>query len=204
MQQKLLKPKTQHMKKGLLLFLITASLTVFNKHLVAQQAGKVTVPGYYIRFVKPDTIRGEVQLATGNEQNANYVQFGFRRLGQTTFSPQNSINANAYGYQGRHFRKITVEAEDFFAELLVTGRLNLYEYQTKNANKLETYYVIQDNRSPDLKLRELKKISTVYYKKDLEPYMKDQRQIWLDFDKFKLDRQVLIDRIKEFNRYYNS
>ena len=67
-------------------------------------------------------------------------------------------------------------------------------------------YFIQDSQADekDKDLRELKAISTKFYKKDLKPYMKEQPITWTDLDKFTFNKEAVVNAIKEFNKYYEG
>ena len=69
---------------------------------------------------------------------------------------------------------------------------------------IESSYFIQDNNAEgdDLKLRELKKLNNKFYKKGLEPYMKEQKSIWNNLDKFSFNKQTVVQAINEFNKLY--
>ena len=65
-------------------------------------------------------------------------------------------------------------------------------------------YFAQDTRAEgaDIGLKEINKISTKFYKKDLKNYMKDQPMIWTDLDKFTFNKQNVTNAVNEFNKYY--
>jgi hypothetical protein len=91
---------------------------------------------------------------------------------------------------------------------LAEGRLNFFEYRFNgkvdgNAG-VEAQYYAQDTRAEgaDAGLKDINKISTKFYKKDLKPYMKDQLMIWTDLDKFTFNKQSVINAINEFNKFY--
>jgi Skp family chaperone for outer membrane proteins len=53
-------------------------------------------------------------------------------------------------------------------------------------------------------LRDLKQISTKFYKRDIKPYMKSQLVTWTDLDKFTFEKNAVANAIKEFNKYYEN
>jgi hypothetical protein len=88
--------------------------------------------------------------------------------------------------------------------------LKFYEYKfhdTKDGEPIiASAYYIQDTRAEekDAELKELKPISTKFYKKELKPYMKDQPITWNDLDKFTFNKATVVNAIKDFNKYYEQ
>ena len=103
---------------------------------------------------------------------------------------------------------IMEQGSEIYVEVLVRGRLNFYEYRYNGKIDgypgIEAAYYVQDNRAEgeDVGLKELKKISNKFYKKDLKPYMKDQKMIWDELDKFTFNKSTVINALNEFNKYY--
>ena len=194
------------MKKILSLMLMVAGLTVAAQPKKAPKMAPVLTPGYYVSS-KGDTVRGEIQTNPDDETDM-YHKFGFKPAKGGKVMPVDSKKAKAYGYDDHHFVVITYEGEEMYVERLAKGRLNFFEYRFNgkidgNA-AIESSYFIQDNRAEgeDAGLRDLKKIPNRFYKKDLQPYMKDQKMIWTDLDKYNFNRQAVINAILEFNKFY--
>jgi len=166
----------------------------------------ILAKGYYVNQ-RNDTVNGKVQVNPPNQTDF-YYQFSFKKQNMTKPKPFNTRAAVAYGFGNRIFEKIAFEDKMVFAEHIVTGRLDLFEYSLKAKKDGEpstiSYYFIRDNRAEgaDSGLRELKEISGKFYRKKLKPYMKDQPTIWQQLDKFNFDRQNLINTIREFNKLY--
>ena len=122
--------------------------------------------------------------------------------------PVSSKKARAYGFGNRHFVAHNEAGTDIYLERLVEGRINLFKRRFNGKVDgypgVETEYYIQDTRAEagDADLREIKKISTKFYKRDLKNYLKDQPMIWSDLDKFNFDENKLIAALNEFNNYY--
>lgn len=182
---------------------------------LAQPKGKeakmapVTVPGYYVSM-KGDTVRGEIQTNSGDETNL-YLSINFKAKGAAKVTPITTKKAKAYGFEGRHFVLVPYDAEtEVYLERIVSGRLNFFERKTHQSKEgedvISSSYYIQDTRAEekDADLKEIKPISTNFYKKDLKPYMKDQPTTWSDLDKFSFNRQNVMNAIKEFNKYYEQ
>src|SRR3954466_3926248 len=174
--------------------LTLASLSAVCQPKKAPKMAPMTSPGYYVNS-KGDTVRGEVQ--TNPEDPVDiYKSFNFKPSKGGKLMPINSKKAKAFGYDDRHYILFN-DGEDIYIERLATGRLNFFEY--KYNGKIDGYpaveanYYIQDTRAegPDLPLKEIKKISTKFYKRDLKPYLKDQPMIWNDLDKFTFDRNAV-------------
>ena len=110
--------------------------------------------------------------------------------------------------KNKQFEKINNNGDDVYAEVLSKGRLNFYEIRFMGKidgdEAIESSYFIQDNNAEgdDLKLRELKKLNNKFYKKGLEPYMKEQKSIWNNLDKFSFNKQTVVQAINEFNKLY--
>jgi cytochrome c556 len=69
---------------------------------------------------------------------------------------------------------------------------------------IESVYFIQDTRAEakDADLKQFKQFKTMFYKKEVKNYFKDQPQIWSDFDKFVFDKNKFAESVKEFNKFY--
>jgi hypothetical protein len=194
------------MKKLLSFILICTALLAYSQPKKAPKMAPVTSPGYYVGG-KNDTVRGEVQTNPEDETEI-YRVFNFRPAKGGKLMPVSSKKAKAYGFDDRHFIQINSEGQDIYVERLAEGRLNFFEYRFNGKidgyPAIESAYFIQDTRAEgeDVNLKEIKKISNKFYKKDLKPYMKDQMMIWTDMDKFTFDKTAVTNAIKEFNKFY--
>lgn len=195
------------MKKLLSFILLTAALTSAAQPKKAPKMAPILAPGYYVVGNKNDTVRGEVQTNPDDETDF-YTKFSFRPAKGGKVVPIDAKKAKAYGFDDRHFLLIPYGSENVYAERLSSGRLNFFEYRFNgkiDGNPgVESVYFAQDTRAEgdDIKLKEIQKISTKFYKKDLKPFMKDQPMIWSDFDKFTFTKQTVVNSINEFNKYY--
>ena len=198
------------MKKTLSILFITASFFAF-----AQPKGKTArmaptvVKGYYIGQ-KGDTVRGEIQNNPESEIEF-YQGFMFKKPGAGKLAKIDTKKAKGYGFEGRHFIMVPYDSEkNVYIEYLVNGRLKFYEYKFpdhKNGQDIiNSSYYIQDSQADDKEseLRELKPISTNFYKKDLKPYMKAQPMTWNDLDKFNFVKDKVVAAINEFNKFYEA
>lgn len=194
------------MKKYLSIILMCATLLVAAQPKKAPKMAPVLSAGYYVGG-KNDTIRGEIQTNPEDETDM-YKQFNFKPAKGGKVMPVSPKKAKAYGYDGRDFVQINYDGEEIYVERLARGRLNFFEYRFNGKingyDAIESSYYIQDTRAEgdDAGLKELKKISNKFYKKDLKPYMKDQAMIWGDLDKFTFDKRKVVDAITEFNKFY--
>jgi len=193
--------------KQILSFILSATaLAAFSQPKKAPKMAPVTSPGYYVT-AKNDTVRGEVQTNPEDETEL-YKQFNFKPDKGGKIMPVSPKKAKAYGFDGRDFLLIPYEGGEIYAERLAGGRLNFFEYRYNGKIDgypgIESAYFIQDTRAEgeDAGLKEIKKISNKFYKKDLRPYMKDQEMIWTDMDKFTFDKKAVTNAIKEFNKFY--
>jgi hypothetical protein len=194
------------MKKILSIILLGAGLTVAAQPKKAPQMAPILADGYYVNS-KNDTVRGSVQTNPESEVDF-YVKFFFRPAKGGKVMPVDSKKAKAYGFDGRDFIVMDNGGEKIYIERLATGRLNFFEY--KYNGKIDGYdrivsdFYVQDTRAEgsDIKLKEIEKISSKFYKKDLKPYMKDQLMIWTDMDKFTFEKQAVVNAIVEFNKFY--
>jgi hypothetical protein len=195
------------MKQLLSILFISAAITAVSQPKKAPKMAPVLAPGYYVNTQKSDTVKGEVMTNPENDVDL-YKGFSFRPAKGGKVMPVTTKKAKAYGFEGRNFVLIVNDGADIYVEVLARGRLNFYEY--KYDGKIDGYpaveyaYFIQDNMAEgaDAGLKELKKISNKFYKKDLKPYMKEQPMIWTDFDKFTFDKQKVTAAIQEFNKFY--
>ena len=194
------------MKKILSMMLVAAGLTVAAQPKKAPKMAPMLTPGYYVSS-KGDTVRGEIQTNPDDETDM-YHKFNFKPLKGGKIMPVDSKKAKAYGYDDHNFVVITYEGEEMFVERLAKGRINFFEYRFNGKidgnPAIESSYFVQDTRAEgeDAGLKDLKKISNRFYKKDLQPYMKDQKMIWSDLDKYNFDRQAVVKAINEFNKFY--
>lgn len=194
------------MKQFFSFLFMAAALTVAAQPKKAPKMAPVLAQGYYVGS-KNDTVRGEVQT-NPDDETAFYTGFNFKPAKGGKVMPVDSKKAKAYGFDGKHFVLIPNGDVSIYAERLAEGRINFFEYRYNG--KVDGYpgivseYFAQDTRAEgeDVKLKEIAKISTKFYKRDLKPYMKDQPMIWSDFDKFNFNKQAVVNGIIEFNKYY--
>jgi hypothetical protein len=196
------------MKKLFSVIFISAAFTAVSQPKKAPKMAPVTAPGYYVNAQKSDTVRGDIRSNPESELDL-YAGFSFKpSKGAGKLMPITMKKAKAYGFEGRNFVLLNVDGESFYAEVLARGRLNFFE--RKYMGKIDGYpaieaeYYIQDNMAEgaDAELKEIKKISNKFYKKSLQPYMKEQPMIWSDFDKFTFDKAKVVAAIEEFNKFY--
>lgn len=195
------------MKTFFSFLLISSSLLVMSQPKKAPKMAPVTTTGYYV-IAKGDTIRGEV-VTNPEDVTFFYKQFTFKPLSGGKLVLLDSKKAKAYGYDNKNFVNVNYDGADMYVEVLALGRINFYEYKFNGRNSegydaIESSYFIKDNMAEgkNIKLKELKKIKTKFYKKELEPYMKDQVMIWSDLDKYVFNKQLVINAINEFNKFY--
>jgi hypothetical protein len=194
------------MKKLLSIIFAVGALAMAAQPKKAPKMAPILEPGYYV-VAKGDTVKGEVQTNPEDETEI-YRQFFFKPAKGGKLMPVTTKKAKAYGFGGRHFVLIQNEGEEIYAEQLNRGRINFFEY--KYNGKIDGYpaiesgYFVQDTRGEgeDAGLKELKRISNKFYKRDLKPYMKDQPMIWNDMDKFTFEKNSVVRAIDEFNKYY--
>lgn len=197
------------MRKLFSIILAASSLAVVAQPKKAPQMAPVLAQGYYVNKQKSDTVRGEV-MTNPNDVTDFYKGFSFKPAKGGKVMPVDSKKAKAYGFDDRHFVLLETGGEPIYAERLVTGRLNFFEYryhgrnpETGNPDILSDYY-IQDNMGEGdyAKLRDIKKINNKFYKKDLKDYMRDQPMTWSDLDKFTFNKQKVMQALNEFNKFY--
>jgi len=164
--------------------------------------------GYYCNL-KGDTVRGEVAISNQNPTDI-YKGFSFK-IGAGKVTPITTKKAKAYGFDGRHFTLIPLDGgTEVFIEYLVKGRLNFMEYKYDDTRAgepiISSLYFIQDTRPDEkvIELKELKQIGEKFYKKDIKPYMVDQKMLWDDLDKFTFNKEAIVNAIKEFNKFYEN
>ncbi len=166
-------------------------------------------PGYYVTM-KGDTVKGEIQINHEDEcEFYNNIYFKDAKGGKVVVI--SSKKAKAYGYGDNHFVMMPYDNnKDVYLKYLAKGRLNFmeYKYQSTYAGKpaVAAEYYIQDTKADEANanLRELKKLSEKFYKKELRPYMKDQPMIWGDLDKYNFKPSAVANSIREYNKYYAS
>lgn len=194
------------MKKLLSFIFLAAGLTAAAQPKKAPKMAPILEQGYYVGS-KNDTVRGDVQTNPDDETDF-YSKFNFRPAKGGKVMPVDSKKAKAYGFAGRHFILIPYDGGTVYVERLAQGRLNFFEYRFNGKidgnPAVESVYFAQDTRAEgeDVKLKEIQKISTKFYKRDLKDFMKDQPMIWSDFDKFTFNKQTVVNGVNEFNKYY--
>jgi len=194
------------MKRLLVLLFLASACVLSAQPKKAPKMAPVTAPGYYVGE-KNDTVRGEIQTNPEDETSL-YRVFAFKPAVGGKLMPVATKKAKAYGFEGKHFVRIAEDDGYKYLERLAEGRLNFYKdrYNGKidGLPAVETQYYMQDTRAEGAlaDLKEVKKISTKFYKKDLKNYMKDQPMIWSDLDKFTFDERAVTNAINEFNKYY--
>ncbi|MGZ4090289.1 MAG: hypothetical protein ACXVNO_06185 [Bacteroidia bacterium] len=199
------------MKKFLSIVMIAVTCVAFGqpgKKGKDPSMAPVLTKGYYVNS-KGDTVKGEVQTNVGELDI--YKGFNFRAPGATKVIAIDTKKAKGYGFDGRNFILVPYDAESsVYIEQLVKGRLNFFEIKFEDTKEgrpvISTRYYIQDTQADeaDKEMRELKAISTKFYKKDLKPYMKEQPMTWTDLDKFVFNREAVVNAIKEYNKYYEN
>jgi hypothetical protein len=194
------------MKKILSVCFAVGALMAAAQPKKAPKMAPILERGYYV-VAKGDTVRGEVQTNPEDETEL-YRQFNFKPANANKVMPVTTKKAKAYGFGGRNFVLIPYEGGEIYVEQLNKGRINFYEYRYHGKidgyDAIEAGYFVQDTRAEgeDAGLKELKRISNKFYKKDLKPYMKDQPMIWSDMDKFTFDKAKVVSAIDEFNKFY--
>lgn len=194
------------MKQFLSLALIAATISLAAQPKKAPKMAPVLSPGYYVG-AKNDTTRGEVQTNPDDETEL-YKTFNFKPAKGGKVMPVSPTKAKCYGYDEKHYVQIEEGGEKIYLERLAEGRINFFKYRFNGKidgyPAIESVYYIQDTRGEgeDAKLKEVGKISTKFYKRDLKPYLKDQPMIWSDLDKFTFNEQTVVNAIKEFNKFY--
>ena len=166
-------------------------------------------PGYYCNL-KGDTIKGEIQTNPTNGEADLYREFNFKPKGAGKVTAISNKKAKCYGFDGRHFTLIPFDADFAYVEYIAKGRLCFYEYKflgsVAGQPGIESIYFIQDTKADQasIELRELKQISTKFYKKDIKPFYKEHPELWSDLDKFTFNKEAIANSIREFNRYYDT
>jgi len=198
------------MKKILSILFISSSLLNF-----AQPKGKdpqmapTLTQGYYCNL-KGDTVKGEIQTNPTNGELDFYNVFNFKPKGASKVTPISNKKAKSYGFDGRHFTLFPYGDGFVYLEYVAKGRLNFFEYKLMGKKEgqpfVESLYFIQDTKADEAnkELRDLKRISQKFYKKEIKPYMIDQIATWDNLDKFIFNKEVIGNAIREFNRYYDN
>ncbi len=194
------------MKKLLSVILLGMALTAASQPKKAPKMAPITAEGYYLGK-KNDTIRGEIRTNPDDETEF-YNMFYYKTASKPKLAAFDTKKTKGYGFEGRHFVSMPYEGGEIFVERLAQGRLNFYEYKFNGKVDgypgVESVYFMQDTRGEgdNAGLKEIRKISTKFYKKDLKPYMTDQPMIWTDLDKFTFNKASVIKAINEFNSFY--
>lgn len=194
------------MKRIFSFVFMAAAFTVAAQPKKAPKMAPILEEGYYVT-AKKDTVRGEVQTNPDDETEL-YRQFNFKPAKGGKVMPVTPKKAVAYGYGNKHFIQFNDDAGVIYLERLAEGRLNFFEYRYNGKVDgypgIESSYYMQDTRAEgaEVDLKQIKKISNKFYKKDLKPYMKDQPMIWSDLDKFTFNKQAVTNAINEFNKFY--
>lgn len=167
------------------------------------------VPGYYVT-AKGDTVKGEIQTNLPTEGDL-YKAINFKAPGTSKVVVITTKKAKAYGFGDNHFMLFSGDPQnEVYLKYKAKGRLNLMEFkyatEVNGTPTVMAEYYIQDSKADDAnkELRELKKLSEKFYKKELKPYMKDQPMIWNDLDKFSYKPEVIANSIREYNRMYEE
>jgi len=193
------------MKRLFSIVLIAATMTAIAQPKKGPKMAPVLEDGYYVT-AKNDTVRGKIQTNPADETEL-YTKFFYQKPGTVKVAAIDAKKAKAYGFEGRHFIAHPGEG-DIYIERLAQGRLNFFEYRFNGKidgyPAIESQYYAQDTRAEgeDAGLKNVNKISTKFYKRDLRPYMKDQLMIWTDLDKFTFNKQSVVNAINEYNRFY--
>lgn len=195
------------MKKILSVMLATAAFTAYSQPKKVAKMAPVLTPGYYTTS-KGDTVKGEVQVNPDDPEVAFYHGFMFRPAKGGKPMLVDAKKARSYGFDGRDFAVIPYNNGDIYAEYVVRGRLVFMKYRmhdkAEGEDVITNVYFIQDSKADESEkeLRELKQISTKFYKRDLKPYMKPQPMIWSDMDKFTFVENAVANSLREFNKFY--
>lgn len=199
--------KYLYMKKILSLILSAAAFVAVAQPKKAPKMAPVLEPGYYVTG-KNDTVRGDIQTNPADETDL-YHTFNFRPAKGGKVMPVPPTKAKAYGFEGKEFFQINSDEGMIYVERLVAGRINFFKYRfngkIEGVPAIETAYFIQDTRAEGAEaavLKDVKKISNKFYKRDLKPYLKDQLMIWTDLDKFTFDEAAVVRSLGEFNKFY--
>jgi hypothetical protein len=195
------------MRKIIVVLFISTAITAFGQAKKGKEPkmANTMAPGYYVAQ-KGDTIKGDIALDTENEV-AMYKGFSIK-IGNGKPTAITTKKAKAYGFNGRHFTVIPFDDGEVYIEYLAKGRLNFCEYRfmgkVNGEPGIESVYFIQDTRAEakDADLKQFKQFKTMFYKKEVKNYFKDQPQIWSDFDKFVFDKNKFAESVKEFNKFY--
>ncbi|WP_317899814.1 hypothetical protein [Aurantibacillus circumpalustris] len=195
------------MKKLISLILMFAMYSGFAQRGKAKML-PVLEKGYYIN-TRNDTVWGKVQTNPEDPTDL-YKQFGFKNNRSKKPKMLNAQRAKAYGVGDKDYVSVELNGKKIFLQRLVTGRLNFYQYEYNG--KIEGYaaiesdfYIKDTGADPsEADLKELKKISGLFYKRGLKPYFKDQPMIWSDLDKYNFDEVSVIAAVKEFNKFYSK
>jgi hypothetical protein len=192
-----------------LIFTTTVGLAQPGKKGKDPKMAPVLVPGYYVT-AKGDTVKGEIQTNLENE-GLLYREINFKDARSPKVTVITTKKAKAYGFGDNHFTLFSGDPQnEIYLKYMAKGRLNFMEYkfETNVAGKptIVSEYYIQDTKADDAnkELRELKKLNEKFYKKNLQPYMKDQPMIWSDMDKFVFKPDVIANSIREYNRFYEG
>src|SRR5687768_5756664 len=192
------------MKRIFVLLFVATAFAAAAQPKKAPKMAPITAEGYYVGG-KNDTVRGEIQTNPEDETEL-YRGFNFKPKGTGKLMPVSTKKAKAYGFEGKNFVKINENGQDIYVERLAEGRLNFYKYRFNGKidgnPAIETQYYMQDTRAEGAQagLKDIQKISTKFYKRDLKDYMKDQPMIWSDLDKFTFNEGSLVNSINEFNK----
>ena len=193
------------MKKIITLIITLAVFSGFAQRGKAKMQ-PILEKGYYIN-TRNDTVWGKIQTNLEDPTDF-YKQFNFKNDRSRKPKIYNAQRAKAYGVGGKDYVVVDFDGKKMFLQRLVTGRLNFYQYEYNG--KIDGYAAIESDffikdtgaEGSDVDLKELKKISGLFYKRTLKPYMKDQPMIWSDLDKYTFDESSVIAAIKEFNSFY--
>jgi hypothetical protein len=196
------------MKKLFSMFLVLAAFTAYSQPKKVAKMAPMFTNGYYVGM-KGDTVRGEIQTNPEDETDF-YKGFFFKAKGAGKPALLGAKKAKSYGFDGKDFGLIPFESGEIYAQYLAKGRLNFMEYRMHDRVDGEAVitgvYFIQDIKADESEkeLRDLKQISTKFYKRDIKPYMKSQLVTWTDLDKFTFEKNAVANAIKEFNKYYEN
>ncbi len=193
------------MKNILIFLMVNSCFLAFAQRNKIATMEPIYTSGYYVSL-KGDTIRGKIQV---NPPAADdfYKQFYFKDIRAKKpklFVPKRVL---AYGFDNKDFVMVNLDRKKVFVERLATGRLRFYElkYSEKAdlSASLESVYYIKDTQAEEDELKQLNKLSTKYYKKNLKSFMKDQPAIWADLDKYNFNEQTVVSAVNEFNSFYD-
>ncbi len=165
-------------------------------------------PGWYLP-TKGDTIKGDVQTNVGATEAQWNVSFFFKGPKAAKAQEIKMNKAKAYGFSDKKFEILTIEEQQFFAQVLEKGRLTLYmiyeEKEEKDKKIAKPIYYMIDNQADPKKDKTAKLMEVPHekpYKRALKEFFKDQPMLLENVDKWFLNIDQVKQAVQEFNRMY--